>query len=53
LFAGIDISGGVLKPDTDDNEALYGKNIPAQDVVLGGKAKTPAVTQPFMQALKR
>ena len=53
LFAGIDISGGVLKPDTDDNEALYGKNIPPHDVVLEGKVKAPAATQPFMEALKR
>ena len=53
LFAGIDISGGVLKPDTDDNDALYGKNVSAEDVVLGGKAKAPAATQAFMEALRR
>ena len=53
LFAGIDVSGGVLKPDTDDNAALYGKNIPPHDVVLGGKTKAPAATQPFMEALQR
>lgn len=53
LFAGIDISGGVLKPDTDDNGELYGKNVSAEDVVLVGKVKAPAVTQPFMQALRR
>jgi SH3 domain-containing YSC84-like protein 1 len=53
LFAGIDVSGGVLKPDTDDNEELYGKNVLAEDVVLGGKVKAPAPTQPFMDALRR
>ena len=53
LFAGIDISGGVLRPDTNDNEALYGKNVSAQDVVLGGTVKAPAATQPFMNALRR
>ena len=52
LFAGIDISGGVLKPDTDDNEQLYAKNVSPRDV-LDGKAKAAAVTQPFMNALKR
>lgn len=51
LFAGIDISGGVLKPDTDDNAQLYGKNVSAENVVLGGKVKAPAATQPFMEAL--
>jgi lipid-binding SYLF domain-containing protein len=53
LFAGIDISGGVLKPDTSDNEALYGKSIQPRDVVLEGKVKAPATTQPFMEALQR
>jgi len=53
LFAGIDISGGALKPDKDENAALYGKNVSAEDVVLGGKVKAAAVTQPFMQALRR
>jgi SH3 domain-containing YSC84-like protein 1 len=53
LFAGIDISGGVLKPDTDDNAELYGKNVSPDAVVLGGKMKAPAVTQPFMDALRR
>ena len=53
LFAGIDISGGVLKPDTDDNQELYGKTVNPSDVVLGGKVKAPAATQPFMSSLKR
>jgi lipid-binding SYLF domain-containing protein len=53
LFAGIDISGGVLKPDTDDNEALYGKSHSPKDVVLGADVKAPAATQTFMEALKR
>jgi SH3 domain-containing YSC84-like protein 1 len=53
LFAGIDVSGGVLKPDTDDNVELYGKNVSPHNVVLGGTVKAPAATQPFMEALKR
>ena len=27
LFAGINLSGGVVRPDNDDNRDLYGKNI--------------------------
>lgn len=53
LFAGIDISGGVLKPDTDDNAELYGRTIAPRDVVLGGNVKTPAAARAFMEALKR
>jgi lipid-binding SYLF domain-containing protein len=51
LFAGIDISGGVVQPDDDNNKDLYG-NASAKDV-LHGSVKAPAVTSPFMTALRR
>jgi len=53
LFAGIDLSGGVLKPDTDANAELYGKNVAPRDVVLGNAMKVPAETRPFLKALSR
>jgi lipid-binding SYLF domain-containing protein len=53
LFAGVNLSGGVVKPDIDDNTDLYGPNLAARDVVLGTTVKAPAVTEPFMKALKR
>lgn len=53
LFAGINLTGGVIRPDVDANAALYGKNVSASDVVMGGTTKAPAVTQPFMMALER
>jgi lipid-binding SYLF domain-containing protein len=53
LFAGINLSGGVIKPDTNDNLDLYGKSISPRDVVLGGTVQPPGVTQPFMAALRR
>jgi lipid-binding SYLF domain-containing protein len=53
LFAGINLSGGVVRPDTDDNADLYGKDVSPRDVVMGGKTKAPAVTEPFMAALRR
>jgi lipid-binding SYLF domain-containing protein len=53
LFAGVNLSGGVVKPDIDDNTDLYGPNVAARDVVLGTTVKAPAVTEPFMNALKR
>jgi lipid-binding SYLF domain-containing protein len=52
LFAGIDLSGGILKPDVDDNADLYGKNVVDRDVVQRSTAP-PAVTKPFMTALER
>ncbi len=53
LFAGIDISGGVLKPDVSDTEDLYGKGVAPRAIVMGGSAKTPPEARPFMEALER
>jgi SH3 domain-containing YSC84-like protein 1 len=52
LFAGINLSGGVLRPDSDDNEDVYGKNV-SPATVLTGDTAPPAATQPFMNALRR
>ena len=52
LFAGINLSGGVLKPDSDDNEEVYGKKI-TPSAVLTGSTAAPAGTSPFMKALLR
>jgi lipid-binding SYLF domain-containing protein len=53
LFAGVNLSGGVVKADDDDNEDLYGKDHPARDIVMEGSIKAPASMQPFMAALRR
>lgn len=54
LFAGVDLSGGTLKPDTDDNAAMYGATANARAIVLGtmpvtmtaeGRAFTNALSQ--------
>ena len=52
LFAGIDISGGVLKPDEDANRNLYGRDRSARAVLTDG-TKAPAATQAFITALRR
>ena len=53
LFAGINLSGGVLKPDTDSNEDAYGKNVSAADVLTTDKISAPPATVAFMKALQR
>ncbi len=53
LFAGVNLSGGVLKPDSDDNEDVYGKRVSAEAVLTGASVKAPAEVQPFMKALLR
>src|SRR5262245_50029121 len=45
LFAGINLSGGVLRPDSDDNEDVYGKSVSATAILTGNTA-APAATQP-------
>src|SRR5207302_9498858 len=52
LFAGIDISGGVLKPDTDANREIYG-DVPARDVLLANKVSVPAIAHDFERSLSR
>jgi SH3 domain-containing YSC84-like protein 1 len=52
LFAGVTISGGVVKADANDNWDLYGRSVAPRDV-LAGSVKPPAAVQPFMAALQR
>lgn len=36
LFAGINLSGATLRPDKDDNRALYGRDVTAREILTGG-----------------
>lgn len=53
VFAGIDVSGGVLKPDRDANLDLYGSSVPARDIVLRTNERVPPEARPFIRALRR
>jgi len=50
VFAGIDLSGGVLKPDDDANVDVYGKGRSAKEIVSGAAA-VPAEAKNFVQTL--
>ena len=50
LFAGVDLSGGVLKPDKSDNEHAYGTGVTAKTVISTGSA-TPAPMRAFVTSL--
>jgi len=52
LFAGINLSGGVVRADVDDNEDLYGTT-PPHEIVLGDTVKPPPAVDRFMRALRR
>jgi lipid-binding SYLF domain-containing protein len=54
VFAGIDLSGGVLRPDKDANAHAYGTKVEARDVVIGGRrVETPVAANAFLGALRR
>jgi SH3 domain-containing YSC84-like protein 1 len=53
LFVGIDLSGGVLRPDKSANKGFYGHVVSDRDILLGKeRIAAPAVTRSLMSALK-
>ena len=54
VFAGIDLSGGVLRPDKDAMTHAYGKDVAVRDVVTGThRVEAPAAAAAFLRALQR
>jgi lipid-binding SYLF domain-containing protein len=52
VFAGVAFEGGTLRPDSDDNQALYGKSA-THAMVLNGQVSPPAEAQRLLAALGR
>jgi len=54
LFAGIDLSGGTLKPDDSVNARAYGPSVSARDIAMGTTSvQVPAEAKGFSDALSR
>jgi len=53
LFAGVDVAGGVLAPDTDSNAEVYGRAITAREILLEHRVSAPAYASAFMSALQQ
>jgi len=52
LFAGVDLSGGSLRPDTDRNTAMYGPTANAEAIVMGTEpVRMNAQARAFTNAL--
>jgi len=52
VFAGIDVSGGVLQPDKEADARAYGPEVSARAVIDGGSAiHAPVEAQPFLKSL--
>jgi hypothetical protein len=53
LFAGIDLSGGVLRPDEDANRNTYGTNATPRTILATRDISAPTQAAPFLNALAR
>jgi lipid-binding SYLF domain-containing protein len=51
LFAGIDVSGGVLRPDKSANANAYGASMAPYDVVTNATVTVPVQAAVFVSAL--
>ena len=53
LFAGVSLEGSSLRQDNGANEKLYGTKLTAQEIVRGGKARTPSAGQKLVSLLRQ
>jgi SH3 domain-containing YSC84-like protein 1 len=51
LFAGIDLSGGVLRPDDDANTSAYGKGASPRTILANRELSAPTQAAAFLRAL--
>jgi lipid-binding SYLF domain-containing protein len=52
IFAGVSLTGAVVKPDNTGNEALYGSGIDKEDI-LDGKVGIPSDAMVLVQAVSK
>jgi lipid-binding SYLF domain-containing protein len=53
LFAGISLEGSTLRQDNGANENLYGRKLPAEEIVRAHKVGTPAAGQKLVALLNK
>jgi len=51
LFAGVSLEGSTIRPDNDDNRRVYGRKIPAREIVLSGTVTAPPAAQQLISTL--
>jgi lipid-binding SYLF domain-containing protein len=51
LFAGVSLEGSTIRPDNGDNRRVYGRNIPAKEIVLSGNVAAPPAAQQLISTL--
>lgn len=50
-FAGVSLEGSTVRPDNDANERIYGKKLPARDIVLRDAVPIPPSAQQLIATL--
>lgn len=53
LFAGISLEGSTLRPDNGANKSLYGNDVPAKEIVLGGAEPVPPSAHLLLETLEK
>jgi lipid-binding SYLF domain-containing protein len=51
LFAGISLAGSTIRPDDDANERIYGRKIPAKEIVLSATTHVPLSARQLISTL--
>jgi hypothetical protein len=52
IFAGVDLSGSVIKQDRDETRILYGKMVPFSEI-LHGAVPAPKAAEEFLATLEK
>ena len=50
-FIGVSLEGSTIRPDTGANRKLYGKEVPAKEIVLSGRVAVPPAAQSMIAIL--
>ena len=51
LFAGVSLEGSTIRPDNGDNRRVYGRKIPASNIVLSRRVAVPPAASQFVSTL--
>jgi SH3 domain-containing YSC84-like protein 1 len=51
FFAGVSREGSTIRPDNDDNPSVYGRKVPASEIVLSRRVAVPPTAKKFVSTL--
>src|SRR5271156_4169528 len=51
LFAGVSLEGSTIRPDNGDNSRVYGRKIPASNIVLSRRVAVPPAAEQLISTL--